>query len=48
MYFKADGAVVTDEVRYATLMLIKILYRLKVIEEEHALKIATQFHILFV
>jgi hypothetical protein len=48
MYVREDGTVVTDEERYATMMLIKILYRLQLIEEEQAMKIATQFHILYV
>jgi len=42
------GEVVTPECHHSVMMLIKILFRLHVIDEEQALKIASKFKILFV
>jgi hypothetical protein len=49
LYVRVDnGDVVTKERRHAVMMLTKILFRLDIIDEEQALKIATKFQILFV
>jgi len=43
-----NGDVVTPEVHHSIMMLIKVLYRLNIIDEEQALQIASKFRILFV
>jgi hypothetical protein len=49
LYIKVnDGKIVMSRHRHSVMMLTKILFRLEVIDEEQALKIATKFRILFV
>ena len=49
LYMRSDtGRVVTEKERQAVFGLVKLLFRLEIIDEEQALKIATQFQILFV
>ena len=49
LYVNEDtGEVVTPEVHHSIMMLIKVLYRFEVIDDEQAVKIATKFRILFV
>ncbi len=49
LYVNADtGEVVSSEYRNSIIALIKLLFRLNVINNEQALKIATKFRILFV
>jgi hypothetical protein len=49
IYVRQDtGEVLTKERRESVMMLTKVLYRLSIIDEEQALNIATQFHILVV
>jgi len=49
LYVHEDtGEVITPEHHHSVMMLIKLLYRLNIIDEEQALKIATKFRILFV
>lgn len=49
LYLNEDtGEVVTPEVHHSIMMLIKILFRLNIIDDEQAVKIATKFRILFV
>ena len=49
LYLNEDtGEIVTPEVHHSVMMLIKVLYRLDIINEEQALTIAAKFNILFV
>jgi hypothetical protein len=43
-----DGTVLSEKERNSVMYLVKVLFRLNVIDEEQALQIATQYHILFV
>lgn len=49
LYVRSDtGEVVSEEQRAAVMALVKILFRLDIINDIQAVKIASRFHILFV
>jgi hypothetical protein len=49
LYLRSDtGEVITKEQRDAVMAFIRTLFRLEIIAEEQALKIANKYHILFV
>ena len=49
LYYREDnGAVVTEAERYFTISLIKLLFRLEIIDESQSLNVAMNFRALFV